>query len=190
MSETHKVSINPTAVSPIHETFSLLFKEGEPIIVSSLRQQSDFMGKRSFASIDEAAEFAETLDQDPAVINVYLNLQRLKPGSTTDKRQDVASYVRFLVDIDRKNKKIDGVRVNASEEERDALRPMVQRSAIGRGAWPSTATESCLFSSALTQQPGSRTYFHLLMLFCFWMDVSISIGQLASGARAALHPVF
>ena len=34
----------------------------------------------------------------------------------------MAQYVRFLVDIDRKTKKIDGVRVNASEEERDSLR--------------------------------------------------------------------
>jgi hypothetical protein len=80
------------------------------------------MKKRAFTSIGEAADFADALDQDPAVTNVYVNLQQLKPGSLTDKRQDVASYVRFLVDIDRKNKKVDGVRVNASEEERDSLR--------------------------------------------------------------------
>ena len=122
MSETDTVSINPTAVSDIRETLSLLFKDGDAIIISSLRTHSDFMEKKAFASIDEAAEFAEALDRDPAVTNIYVNLQQLKAGSTTDKRQHVASYVRFLVDIDRKNKKVDGVRVNASEEERNSLR--------------------------------------------------------------------
>jgi hypothetical protein len=72
------------------------------------------------------AEFAEALDQDPVVTNIYVNLQQLKPGSLTDKRQDVARYVRFLLDIDRKNKKIDGVRVNANEEERDSLRKVAE----------------------------------------------------------------
>ena len=43
-------------------------------------------------------------------------------GSLTDKRQDIAQYVRFLVDIDRRHKRVDGVRVNASEEERNSLR--------------------------------------------------------------------
>jgi hypothetical protein len=90
--------------------------------VSHLRAGSDKMAKDAFASIDQAAEFAEALDQDPSVTNIYVNLQQIKPGSLPDKRQDVARYVRFLVDIDRRNKKIDGVRVNASEEERDSLR--------------------------------------------------------------------
>ncbi len=107
--------------SDIHETLSLLFHEGDAIIVSHLRVSSDKMVKDAFSSIDKAAEFAEALDRDPAVTNVYVNLQQLKPGSLTDKRQDVEQYVRFLVDIDRKNKKVDGVRVNASEEDRIAL---------------------------------------------------------------------
>jgi putative DNA primase/helicase len=122
MSETHAVSTNPTAVSEIHETLSLLFHEGDAIIVSYLVANNDRMAKSAFTSIDGAAGFAESLDQDPAVTNIYVNLQHLKPGSTTDKRQDVASYVRFLVDIDRRNKKVDGVRVNATEEERASLR--------------------------------------------------------------------
>lgn len=122
MSETLTVSTNPTAVSPIRNTLSLLFKDGDPIIISSLRMHSDFMEKNAFASIEEAEEFARALDCDPVVTNIYINLQQLRPGSTTDKRQDVAQYVRFLVDIDRKTKKVDGVRVNASEEERKSLR--------------------------------------------------------------------
>jgi hypothetical protein len=65
MSETHTVSTNPTAASEIHETLSLLFKDGDAIIISSLRTHSDFMEKKAFASIDEAAEFAETIDRDP-----------------------------------------------------------------------------------------------------------------------------
>jgi len=79
------------------------------------------MEKKAFASINGAEEFATFLDQDQGVTNIYVNLQQLRPGSTTDKRQDVAQYVRFLVDIDRKTKRVDGVRVNASEEERNTL---------------------------------------------------------------------
>jgi hypothetical protein len=127
MSEAQAVQPNPTAISPIHETLSLLFKDGDAIIISSLRTHGDFMEKKAFASIDEAEGFAEALDQDFAVANIYVNLQQLKPGSLTDKRQDVASYVRFLVDIDRKNKKVGGVRVNASEEERDSLRKVADK---------------------------------------------------------------
>jgi hypothetical protein len=108
--------------SEIHETLSLLFRDGDAIIVSHLLANSNGMVKTPFASIDEAAAFAEALDQNPGVTNIYVNLQQLKPGSTRDRRPDVAQYTHFLVDIDRKNKKIDGVRVNASEEERDALR--------------------------------------------------------------------
>jgi hypothetical protein len=108
--------------SVLHDTLTLLFREGDAIILSFLRRSSDNMVKGAFSSIDEAAEFAEALDRDPAVTNVYVNLQQLKPGSTTDKRQDVTQYVRFLVDIDRKNKRVDGVRVNATEKERDSLR--------------------------------------------------------------------
>ena len=80
------------------------------------------MAKDAFARIDQAAAFAEALDRDPNVTNIYVNLQQLKPGSTTDKRQDVEQYTHFLVDIDRRHKKVNGVRVNASEEERDLLR--------------------------------------------------------------------
>ena len=90
-------------------------------MVSHLRVSSDRMAKDAFISIDQAAEFAEGLDQDPNVTNIYINLQQLKAGSATDKRQDVARYVRFLVDIDRRDKRVDGVRVNASEEDRIAL---------------------------------------------------------------------
>src|ERR1039458_8684840 len=126
--ETSEIAIaiaisTPTArpQSTIRETLSLLFREGDTIMVSHLRVSSDRMAKDAFISIDQAAEFAEGLDQDPNVTNIYINLQQLKPGSTTDKRQDVAQYVRFLVDIDRRDKKVDGVRVNASEEDRIAL---------------------------------------------------------------------
>src|ERR1700688_1338213 len=121
MSETLTASTNPTELNPIHNTLSLLFKDGDPIIISSLRMHSAFMEKKAFASIARAEEFARALDCDPTVSNIYINLQQLRPGSTTDKRQDVAQYVRFLVDIDRKNKRVGGVRVNASEKERNAL---------------------------------------------------------------------
>jgi putative DNA primase/helicase len=118
----------PATASPtktpteIHDTLSLLFREGDAIMVSHLRTGRDGMAKNAFASIDEAAKFAETLDQEDAVSNIYINLQQLKPDSKTDKRQDIGQYVRFLVDIDRRNKKVDGIRVNASEEDREALR--------------------------------------------------------------------
>jgi putative DNA primase/helicase len=108
--------------SEIHETLSSLFREGDAIMVSHLRINREGMAKNAFASIGEAAKFAENLDQDPVVTNIYVNLQQLKPGSTTDKRQDVGQYVRFLVDIDRTVKSLNGVRVNASEEERSLLR--------------------------------------------------------------------
>jgi hypothetical protein len=108
--------------SKIHTTLSLQFQDGDAIIISHLRADSNKMAKDAFASIDQAAAFSEALDRDPTVSNIYVNLQQLKPGSTTDKRQDVAQYTHFLVDIDRRNKKVGGVRVNASEEERDSLR--------------------------------------------------------------------
>jgi P4 family phage/plasmid primase-like protien len=122
MSETRTGSTNPTAVSPIHDTLSLLFKEGDPIIVSSLRQQSEKMEKRAFFSIAEASEYAEALSEDPMGRNTYVTLQQLKPGRTTDRRTDMDAYVRFLVDIDRRNKELNGRRVNASDEDRIALR--------------------------------------------------------------------
>ena len=108
--------------SKIHTTLSLQFQDGDAIIISHLRAGSNKMAKDAFARIDQAAAFAEALDRDPNVTNIYVNLQQLKPGSTTDKRQDVAQYTHFLVDIDRRNKKVAGARVNASEEERDSLR--------------------------------------------------------------------
>jgi putative DNA primase/helicase len=108
--------------SELRTTLSLFFEDGEPIIVSRLFTNSNSMAKDAFASIDEAAQFAEAQDRDPDVSNIYVNLQKLKPGSTTDKRADVEQYVRFLVDIDRKSKMINGIRVNASDAERDQLR--------------------------------------------------------------------
>ena len=108
--------------SKIHATLSLQFQYGDAIIISHLRADSNKMAKDAFARIDQAAAFAEALDRDPTVTNIYVNLQQLKPGSTTDKRQDVEQYTHFLVDIDRRHKKVDGVRVNASEEERASLR--------------------------------------------------------------------
>ncbi len=108
--------------SKIHATLSLMFQDGDAIIISHLRADSSKIAKDAFARIDQAAAFAEALDQDPTVTNIYVNLQQLKSGSTTDKRQDVEQYTHFLVDIDRRHKKVDGVRVNASEEERASLR--------------------------------------------------------------------
>lgn len=108
--------------SPIHRTLSLLFHEGDTIIVSRTLANSDKFLKQTFDSIDKAAKFAEAQDRDPDVTNIYVNLQQLKPGATTDRREDVAAYVRFLVDIDRKIKSVDGKRVMASDDERDALR--------------------------------------------------------------------
>src|SRR6266545_3048753 len=113
-------------LSEIHNTLAMLFEDGDTLIVSLLFTDREEMAKKAFTSIQAAATFAETQDQDPTVANIYVNLQRLRPGSTTDKRQDVAQYVRFLVDIDRKIKKVGGVRVNASEEERAKLRAVAK----------------------------------------------------------------
>jgi P4 family phage/plasmid primase-like protien len=111
--------------STIHETLSDLFKDGDAIVISHTVIGSDGLIKKPFNRIDAAAAHAEALDRDPQTTNIYVNLQKLKPGSITDKRRDADQYVRFLVDVDRKNKKVDGIRAMASEEEKSELYQVV-----------------------------------------------------------------
>ncbi len=120
MSETQTVSPDPVTEN-IHDTLSLMFTEGEVIMVSHTVCGTGGLVKHPFNSIAAGASFAEAMDRDPAVTNIYVNLQQLKSGSTSDKRTDVAQYKRFLVDIDRKVKEVDGRKVNANEEEHAEL---------------------------------------------------------------------
>ncbi len=120
--ERPTTEVEPSTRESIHSTLSMLFHDGDTIMVSRTLANSDKFLKQTFDSIEKAAKFAEAQDRDQDVTNIYVNLQQLKPGATTDKRTDVAAYVRFLVDIDRKVKSVDGKRVMASDDERDALR--------------------------------------------------------------------
>jgi uncharacterized protein len=90
--------------SVIQETLSQSFKDGDAIIISHTIIGGNGLVKHAFSGIAAAAAHAESLDRDPAVTNIYVNLQRLRPGSIADKRQDVEAYAWFLVDIDRRNK--------------------------------------------------------------------------------------
>jgi hypothetical protein len=108
-------------LSEIRDTLDMLFKDGDTIIVSRLFTDREGMAKDAFNSLEQAAAFAEAQDQDTNIAGIYINVQRLKPGSTSDKRPDVAAYMHFMVDFDRRNKKVDGVRVNANENERNEL---------------------------------------------------------------------
>ncbi len=113
------MSMEAAVTSLARQTLELMFHEGDVIIISQLARGK--MSKQAFNSIERAADYVERTDRDD-VEGTYVNLQKLKPGVTSDKRGDVQEYVRFLVDIDRKHKKnAAGKYQNASEEERKEL---------------------------------------------------------------------
>lgn len=99
----------------INNTLALLFEPGHVIGVSGIRL-NDTMSKKFFTDIDQAAAVIEKADRSGKFKGIYLSLQVLKAGSTSDRRRDVASYVHLMIDFDRNVK--DG---NASDDERCAI---------------------------------------------------------------------
>jgi hypothetical protein len=126
MSETLTVSPSPTAAAEIRSTLGLMFKDGDAIVVSHFVRGDKALYKAAFHAVDAASAHAESLDADTRVAAIYVNLQQLKQGSMTDKRTDAEAYVRFLVDIDRRNKKVNGVKVMGTDEERAELWAVAQ----------------------------------------------------------------
>jgi hypothetical protein len=104
----------------IKRTLSLLLEPGQVIGVSGIRL-NDTMSKKFLPDIDKAAAVIEKADVSRNFKGIYVTLQVLKEGSTSDKRKDVASYVHLMIDFDRKKK--NG---NASDEERSAIEEAMQ----------------------------------------------------------------
>lgn len=78
--------------------------------------------ERFCAGVDEAAAVIERSYQRPEIKAIWSNLQRLKPGSSQRRKENIDSYTNLLVDIDRRDKKdAQGRKVNATEAEREVL---------------------------------------------------------------------
>lgn len=103
----------------IADTINLLFTEGETICVSVFRHGK--VDNQFFDSREEAISFAEQEDARGDRLGVYINVQRLKKGARERKRTDIEAYTHLMVDIDRKTKKVDGMKVMASDEELEHL---------------------------------------------------------------------
>lgn len=59
---------------------------------------------------------------------IYFPIQRLRAGARSNSKKDVRSYIRFFVDVDRKNKKdSNGNFQNADEEERREIAHAVEK---------------------------------------------------------------
>ena len=104
----------------IKKMLAQLFEPGQVIGVSGIKLNNT-MSKKFFTDVDNAAAVIEKADASGNFKGIYVTLQLLKPGSTSDKRTDVASYVHLMIDFDRKAK--NG---NASDEERCAIEQVMQ----------------------------------------------------------------
>jgi hypothetical protein len=114
----------------IKRTLGLLFNQGDTICISMLVSNPDesskkkhLMLKKFHADQERIANFITKVDEAGAyldrksgkkyaILGFYVNLQHLKSGSTSDKREDIDQYQHFMIDIDRRVKKS-----NASDEE-------------------------------------------------------------------------
>lgn len=104
----------------VKRTLRLLFELGQVVGVSGIRL-NDTMSKKFYTDLDLAAAVIERADASGNFKGIYISLQMLMEGSTSDKRKDVASYVHLMIDFDRKVK--NG---NASDEERSAIEQVMQ----------------------------------------------------------------
>jgi hypothetical protein len=104
----------------INKTLAQLFDPDQVIGVSGIRL-NDTMSKKFFTDLDKAAAVIEKADASGKFKGIYVSLQVLKQGVTSDKRKDVESYVHLMIDFDRKTK--NG---NASDEERSAIEQVTQ----------------------------------------------------------------
>ncbi|MGA8214952.1 MAG: hypothetical protein WB799_15250 [Candidatus Sulfotelmatobacter sp.] len=104
----------------IRKTLALLFEPGQVIAVSGIKLD-DTMSKKFYTDMDQAASVIEKADESGKFKGIYLNLQKLKDGSTSDTRKDVALYTNLMIDFDRTVK--NG---NATNEERSAVEKVLQ----------------------------------------------------------------
>jgi hypothetical protein len=104
----------------VKKTLVLLFEPGQVIGVSGIKLD-DTMTKKFYTDMDRAAAVIEKADSSGKFKGLYMTLQMLKGGSTSDKRRDVSSYIHLMIDFDRREK--NG---NASDEERSAIEEVVQ----------------------------------------------------------------
>ncbi|HXJ87786.1 MAG TPA: hypothetical protein VMS18_13275 [Candidatus Binatia bacterium] len=104
----------------IYNTLALLFEPGQVVGVSGIRL-NDTMSKKFYTDLDLAAAIIERADASGNFKGIYISLQMLKEGRTSDKRKDIASYVHLMIDFDRKTK--NG---NASDEERRTIEAVMQ----------------------------------------------------------------
>jgi hypothetical protein len=105
----------------IKKTLALLFEPGQVIAVSGITLDGT-MSKKFYPDMDQAAAVIEKADGSGKFKGLYLNLQKLKDGSTSDTRKDVALYTNFMIDFDRKVKA-----GNATDDERGAIERVMQQ---------------------------------------------------------------
>ncbi|HYH00321.1 MAG TPA: hypothetical protein VD837_14405 [Terriglobales bacterium] len=116
--------------SSIETTLRTMFKDGDRFMVGILRQNNgkEWMHHEFFSSIADAVGAVAQYDGEPNVVGIYITAQQLKPDATSNTKNDVEAYVRFVVDIDRKNKKAplldkDGQPVIDSKTLKPKMRP-------------------------------------------------------------------
>jgi hypothetical protein len=104
----------------LKKTLALLFDPDQVIAVSGIKLDGT-MTKKFYTDMGKAAVVIEKADESGKFKGIYLNLQKLRNGSTSDTRKDVALYTNFMIDFDRKVK--NG---NATDEERSAIEKVTQ----------------------------------------------------------------
>lgn len=92
----------------IESSLRTMFKDGDRIMLAVLRliKGKESMQHEFFSTIADAVAATVGFDADPDVVGIYTTAQQLKQDATSNTKNDVAAYVRFIVDVDRKNKKV------------------------------------------------------------------------------------
>jgi len=76
---------------------------------------------------------------------IWTNIQRLKKGSAARRKSEVEAYTNLTIDIDRRDKRdAGGNKVNASDEEREALRTVAEKIA----AFLAPTLGACVFADS------------------------------------------
>ena len=76
-----------------------MFKDGNRIMLAVLRLNNgkESMQHEFFSTIADAVAATAKFDADPDVVGIYTTAQTLKQDATSNTKNDVLCYVRFIV---------------------------------------------------------------------------------------------
>ena len=119
------MSLKPSATYSFQEILLSRHGKDDTICVCAYKRTPDGKFKvveRFCNGVAEAAALIERTYNNPDIGAIWTNIQRLKPGSDKRRKSEtIDAYTNIVIDIDRKVKKIDGQKVNATDAERQVL---------------------------------------------------------------------